>query len=72
MATRWAAFISLVNIFVAWALVHHFAFFGHQQDHGELIVLYLCAMLTLFLSGAGCYSLDHLLIGKNLPITKRR
>src|SRR6516225_980970 len=25
LATRWAALITFVNVFVAWALVHHFA-----------------------------------------------
>ncbi len=58
LATRWAAAIVFVNAFVAWALVHHFEFFGHAADHGELIVLYLGVTLTLFLSGPGRYSLD--------------
>jgi putative oxidoreductase len=61
LATRWAALVSLVNIFVAWAFVHHFQFFGRGADHGELIVLYLAIMLTLLLAGAGKYSLDALL-----------
>lgn len=58
LATRWAALFSFINIAVAWAFVHHFAFTGPQGDHGELIVLYLAVMVTLFLSGAGRYSLD--------------
>jgi putative oxidoreductase len=58
LATRWAALIIFVNIFVAWAFVHHFIFFGRQADHGELIVLYLGAMIALFLAGPGKYSLD--------------
>lgn len=58
LATRWAAAIVFVNVIVAWALVHHFEFFGHAADHGELIVLYLGVTLTLFLSGPGRYSLD--------------
>ena len=57
LATRWAAAIVFVNVIVAWALVHHFEFFGHAADHGELIVLYLGVTLTLFLSGPGRYSL---------------
>lgn len=59
-ASRWATLFIFVNVAVAWALVHHFAFFGHGADHGELIVLYLSAMLTLFLTGPGKYSLDRL------------
>jgi putative oxidoreductase len=60
-ATRWAALITFINVFVAWTFVHQFAFFGHGADHGELIVLYLGGMITIFLSGAGRYSIDHLL-----------
>ena len=58
IATRWAAAIVFVNVFVAWALVHHFQFLGHGADHGELIVLYLGVTLTLFVSGPGRFSLD--------------
>ncbi len=63
LGTRWAAVISFCNIFVAWAFVHHFAFFGKGpgMDHGELIVLYLGAMLTLFIAGPGAPSLDRML-----------
>jgi putative oxidoreductase len=61
LATRLSALFCLVNIGVAWAYVHHFQFFGHGDDHGELIVLYLAAMATLFLAGAGRYSVDGLL-----------
>lgn len=56
--TRWAAFWSFINLFVAWALIHHYLFFGRGADHGELIVLYLGVMLTLILTGPGRYSLD--------------
>ena len=58
IATRWAALWSLGNLFVAWAFVHHFAFYGPMGDHGELIVLYMGAMVTLFLAGPGKYSID--------------
>jgi len=58
LATRWAALIVFVNIGVAWAFVHRFAFFGPQGAHGELIVLYLAAMLAIFLAGPGKYSID--------------
>jgi putative oxidoreductase len=58
LATRWAALICFINIFVALVFVHHFLIFGPQGDHGELMLLYLAAMATLFLSGAGRYSVD--------------
>ena len=62
LATRWAALFSFMNLFVAWSLVHHFAFFaGPEQDRGEVIVLFLGVMLTLILTGPGCYSLDYAL-----------
>ena len=61
--TRWAALYAFGNIFVAWALVHHFVFFGKAAaaDHGELIVLYLGALLALVVAGGGADSLDHAL-----------
>jgi putative oxidoreductase len=61
LATRWAALITFVNIFVAWAFVHHFALLGPQGDHGEVIVLYLAAAATLFFAGAGRFSLDGII-----------
>ncbi|HUN85462.1 MAG TPA: DoxX family protein [Terracidiphilus sp.] len=57
-ATRWASLISFINIFAAWALVHHFVFFGRGSDHGELIVLYLASLLTIFIAGPGLFSID--------------
>lgn len=64
LATRWAALISFVNLFVAWSLVHHFALFGNGNDHGELMVLYLGACVMLFFSGAGRFSIDGLIEGR--------
>lgn len=63
LGTRWAALFCLGNIFVAWAFVHHFAFFGEgpQAGHGELIVLYLTALAAMFLCGPGAASLDGLI-----------
>jgi putative oxidoreductase len=61
-ATRWAALFCFCNILVAWALVHRFAFFGHggAAEHGEIIVLYLIALLTLVLTGSSVLSLGSL------------
>jgi putative oxidoreductase len=58
LATRWAALVCFINIFVALVFVHHFAIFGPQGDHGELMLLYLAAMAMLILGGAGKYSVD--------------
>jgi putative oxidoreductase len=62
LGTRWAALYSFCNIFVAWAFVHHFAFFGKGpgSDHGELMVLYLGALLTLVIAGPGAACVDNL------------
>ena len=58
LGTRWAALWSMINLFIAWAFVHHFLFFGRGGDHGELVFVYIGVMLTLFITGPGKYSLD--------------
>lgn len=55
--TRPAALWALINLFIAWAFVHHFQFFGRGSDHGELVFVYIGVMLTLFIAGPGKYSL---------------
>lgn len=59
LGTRFATVIAFANIAVAWAFVHHFSFFGPRADHGEIIVLFLGAMIAIFLTGPGRYSLDY-------------
>jgi putative oxidoreductase len=63
LGTRWIALYSFLEIFIAWAFVHHFTFLGKSAgaDHGELIALYLSALLALMITGAGRYSLDAVL-----------
>jgi putative oxidoreductase len=58
--TRWIALYSFLEIFAAWAFVHHFTFLGKSAgaDHGELIALYLSALVALMVAGAGRYSVD--------------
>jgi putative oxidoreductase len=58
LLTRWAALWELINLFVAWAFVHHFQFFGRGADHGELIVVYIGVMLAVAIAGPGAYSID--------------
>lgn len=66
LATRWTSALCFLNIFVAWSLVHHFAFFGKGPgpDHGELIVQYLVAFAVLLIGGPGRYSVDAMLAKK--------
>ena len=66
LGTRLATAIAFANIGVAWAMVHHFSFFGPRADHGEIIVLFLGAMIAIFLTGPGRYSLDYLIAGLTL------
>ena len=58
LATRWAAAVIFLTIFVALTFVHHFQVFGPQGDHGEVLLLYLGAAFMLFMAGAGKYSVD--------------
>ena len=58
LATRWAAIVVFINLFVVFAFVHHFVFFGRAGGEGELLVLYLGAVIALFLAGPGKYSID--------------
>ena len=64
LGTRWAALYSFLVIFVAWSARDHFLYFGHLvADHGELSVLYLVALVAIFLAGPGRYSIDAHLKG---------
>lgn len=55
LGTRWAAAFAFCNIFVVWAFLNHFAFFGGES---EILVLYLAALLAIFLGGPGLLSID--------------
>ena len=63
LGTRWAALYSFCNLFVAWGFVHHFAVVSRKDGAGETIFIYMAACVTLFLVGAGKYSLDALIAG---------
>jgi putative oxidoreductase len=67
LGTRWAALFCLSNIFVAWAFVHHFAFFGKGpgSDHGELMALYMGALFTILVAGPGAACVDRILARKS-------
>ena len=73
LATRLAVLFSIINLFAAWALVLHFAFFGKNGGGGETMILYLAACVSLFFLGAGKFSIDSLIAGsrdKENPIPR--
>jgi putative oxidoreductase len=61
LMTRLSSAYVAVIIFVAWSFHHHFMFFAHTADHGEICVLYIAAMTALVIGGPGRYSVDALL-----------
>jgi putative oxidoreductase len=57
LATRIAALIIIIDLSVAFSMVHHFAFSGPHS--GELPYVYLGGFVTIFLAGAGRFSVDR-------------
>lgn len=57
LLTRPACLVLAFNMFVAIAAVHHFDILGA----GELAFLYFVIFMAILLTGAGRYSVDHLL-----------
>ena len=55
-ATRLAALGLVINLAVAFALVHKFALSGAMS--GEFAFLYLAGFLAIFLGGPGCCAVD--------------
>lgn len=55
-ATRLAALILVLNLGVAFVLVHKFALTGPMS--GEVAFLYLAGFLAIFLAGPGCCAVD--------------
>ncbi len=61
IATRAAALIVAIDVFVVLSVLHHFTF---SPGDGELVYLYLGGMLTIILAGGGKYSLDNKIWGR--------
>ncbi len=59
LLTRVNALGLAFTMFIAWLLWHKRRFTG--ENAGEMAFAYMVAYLLLFLTGAGRYSLDHLL-----------
>jgi putative oxidoreductase len=57
LATRLAALIIVINLTVAFTLVHHFATSGPRS--GELPLVFLGGFLAVLIAGPGRYSVDR-------------
>ena len=61
LATRWSAFFSIINLIGAWISIG-LPYMGHTSGtDGELILIYIAAMIVLLFLGGGRYSIDALL-----------
>jgi putative oxidoreductase len=59
LVTRFAALVLIINMVVAFTMVHK-----ESLKAGELAYVYLGVFVVLFLAGAGAFSLDKILFGK--------
>ena len=60
--TRIAAAVLVIDMFVAFLMVHKTALSG--QGSGELAFLYLAGYMTLLIAGGGLFSLDTIVFSK--------
>ena len=63
LMTRVAAAVLVIDMFVAFLMVHKTALTG--QDSGELAFLYLAGFVILVIAGGGLFSLDTLAFKKS-------
>jgi putative oxidoreductase len=59
---RLALIPMIINMFVAFAMVHKFALTGEHS--GELAFLYLAVFIALIIAGPGKYALDNFLFNR--------
>lgn len=59
-ATRAASLYVFTMLFIIFALVHQFQYFG-APEHVEVVALYMSAFLGLIFTGPGKYSIDAML-----------
>jgi putative oxidoreductase len=60
IATRLAALVVVINLFIVFLTMHQFSF---AKEHAELVYVFLGSFLTIFIAGAGKYSIDQKLSG---------
>lgn len=63
LLTRFAALMLVINLFVAFLMVHQTAMNG--TNSGELAFIYLSGFFTLLIAGGGMISLDMVIFGKS-------
>jgi len=63
LVTRLAAAVLVIDMFVAFLMVHKSELNGHGS--GELAFLYLAGYVMLVIAGGGLFSLDTLAFGKS-------
>jgi putative oxidoreductase len=62
LITRFGALVLVINMSVAFIMVHKMALSGPMP--GELAFIYLAIYVTLLIAGPGQFSLDRILFGK--------
>jgi putative oxidoreductase len=63
LLTRFAALTLVIDLFVAFLMVHDSALSG--KNSGELAFIYLAGFVVLLITGGGMISLDVVLFGKS-------
>jgi putative oxidoreductase len=62
LLTRFAALVLVINMGVAFTMVHKLALSGEHS--GELAFIYLAGWVTLLVAGAGRFSVDATVLGQ--------
>jgi putative oxidoreductase len=63
LLTRFAALTLVIDLFVAFLMVHQTALSGKHS--GELAFIYLAGFVALLIAGGGMISLDMVVFGRN-------
>jgi putative oxidoreductase len=63
LLTRFAALTLVIDLFVAFLMVHQTALSGAKS--GELAFIYLAGFVALLIAGGGMISLDMVVFGRN-------
>jgi putative oxidoreductase len=61
ICTRWVALFMFCSLFVGWSLRWHFMFWVRANWHGEMMVIYMAAIMAIVIVGPGKYSVDALI-----------